>query len=53
MKKRPALGALFAECSLFGAPFVFFDFGWFFDPATLAATQTAQYIVCPTEMPRN
>jgi hypothetical protein len=28
---------------VFWMAFVFFDFGWFFDPATLAARQTTQY----------
>jgi hypothetical protein len=33
----------------FWRAFVFFDFGWFFDPATLAARQTIQYDRLPYE----
>jgi hypothetical protein len=43
MKKRPALGSLFAECSLFGAPFCSSISAGFSTLPLLAARQTTQF----------
>jgi hypothetical protein len=48
-EKAARTGSSLRRMFVFRCAFVFFDFGWFFDPAALAARQTTQYDRLPHE----
>jgi hypothetical protein len=48
-EKAARTGSSLRRMFAFRSAFVFFDFGWFFDPATLAARQMTQYDRLPHE----
>jgi hypothetical protein len=41
-EKAAYIGSALRRMFAFRRPFVFFDFGWFFDPASLGTTQTTK-----------
>jgi len=51
-EKAARTGSSVRRMFAFWSAFVFFDFGWFFDPATLEAGRRHNSIVCPTDLHR-